>query len=859
MKKILTMFLTAALLLSSLTCLFPLGVAQAAMVNDANTATQYTYEIIPLLEPFNEYFFVKTDNPDPKSFRFIDHSSVYAEEGEEAIIAQYAYAYSDEEVYADVVYEDESIQRVKGGYIFESFYTDGGEIVLQTASSYDYWGRVKEWADTNVKLTIPKLCDEIDYLINTYTNKGDSFFDQMDAVQKGLNSICRYNGNYVRGTLYQSDHYWYLYRSPYVDTLYYIYTPYSRNDNRYLLATTLYPFRHDSLGFPSVMALTALRLSNEADYKWSSSNHYLVDVTYNGVTRSYGGAGTGEGQGLSEDKLTKFFTFGDDDMDITLEGLKKLQEEYSAVVMEDDIPRENGLTWKDINDTVGYEGAWVSMANGFTFLYKRNDNDYYNADEFAGVGHSLYWGGSLGYLTNAWIDGRHISKFSMLDPGATFEEYPKDSIVLTDFTYPVISYQSGWQYNWETGSYEFVYKNVEVTEKTGILRYDYSGGDSNTWEVLNYESYDPETGSWITSGYSVAAELAESGLIDEKYAEMLHLTYEQVAEMKVDRNTDLDPEQGYNYSNSSEPGTPFDRTAINSEDPDVLFTEAKQLAEENGLSFRLDEGHYGMIGNDMYWVHLQESKTLIITGTGDMMTLCRGPWYFNDITYNTILVGEGVESIQDRAFYAHSEVTSIRLPSTLKKIGWWGFEDISVTSIEIPASVEEMGKEAFKWCSYLQDIYCLAESQPEGWNEDWLGDCTATVHWGTAMPVPCKHTNTKTDRKEATCTTTGYENVLCTDCGETVSHTLIPALGHAYEDGVCTVCGVSENTRPLGDINGDGNIDSTDYLLLKRFCLGSRDLTDEQKAVADVNKDGKINSLDYLMLKRHVLETYVIG
>ena len=40
----------------------------------------YTYTITPILEPFNEYFFVKTDNPDPTSFRFVDKSSKYSED-----------------------------------------------------------------------------------------------------------------------------------------------------------------------------------------------------------------------------------------------------------------------------------------------------------------------------------------------------------------------------------------------------------------------------------------------------------------------------------------------------------------------------------------------------------------------------------------------------------------------------------------------------------------------------------------------------------------------------------------------------------------------------------------------------------
>lgn len=62
-----------------------------------------------------------------------------------------------------------------------------------------------------------------------------------------------------------------------------------------------------------------------------------------------------------------------------------------------------------------------------------------------------------------------------------------------------------------------------------------------------------------------------------------------------------------------------------------------------------------------------------------------------------------------------------------------------------------------------------------------------------------------------------------------------------------------------GDLNGDGKINSTDYMLLKRAVLLTYALREEQKAAADVNGDGKINSTDYMLLKRAVLGTGKLG
>lgn len=132
------------------------------------------------------------------------------------------------------------------------------------------------------------------------------------------------------------------------------------------------------------------------------------------------------------------------------------------------------------------------------------------------------------------------------------------------------------------------------------------------------------------------------------------------------------------------------------------------------------------------------------------------------------------------------------------------------------------------------------------------------------------------ETKATTCTEKGSEDRICSACGDTQMRE-IPALGHDYKNGVCTRCGEKDPnhtetpdnpetpddpetpTRLLGDINEDGKIDAVDYMLLKRYVLGTYGIADEKKVVADVNKDGQINAVDYMLLKRHVLGTYKIA
>ncbi|MBQ7315122.1 MAG: hypothetical protein IJW83_03860, partial [Clostridia bacterium] len=46
-----------------------------------------------------------------------------------------------------------------------------------------------------------------------------------------------------------------------------------------------------------------------------------------------------------------------------------------------------------------------------------------------------------------------------------------------------------------------------------------------------------------------------------------------------------------------------------------------------------------------------------------------------------------------------------------------------------------------------------------------------------------------------TCTTVGYDRYVCGICGASLTMNEVAALGHSYENGVCTVCGTTENAN----------------------------------------------------------------
>lgn len=62
----------------------------------------------------------------------------------------------------------------------------------------------------------------------------------------------------------------------------------------------------------------------------------------------------------------------------------------------------------------------------------------------------------------------------------------------------------------------------------------------------------------------------------------------------------------------------------------------------------------------------------------------------------------------------------------------------------------------------------------------------------------------------------------------------------------------------LGDVNGNGEIEKYDYILVKRAVLKTVDLSGAQTLAADVNSSGDVEKYDYILIKRHVLKTYTI-
>ena len=490
---------------------------------------KYSYDLVPLLQPFGELFLLKTEDPDPFDLRFIDASSKYkTNEDPDIEISHYSYF--------DVDYIDEKMQKTAGGYIFavDEGTTDGGELLMQrkvhkgissseyTADefhkSHHYGAGIststslgdETFMDTATKVTLPELQDQTDYLISQYTNDSMSFFDKMEAAQDALDGLAVYPRG-VLNTSKPTGHYSCLAVSPYPEMSLNThcggnYRSYYQ-DGKYLMAQSLYPFVLDSLGFPGVLSSVAKRLDPNCTVSRGNA-HFIINVTQNGETHTYGGAGSGSTNSMYDTHIQDRFTFDGSANDYypkaNLKSLRDLLFQYDAYADEDMKSDLDALEGETFRKAIG-NGTWMKVnvesylgGGGLAYAYELKDNNYTYA------------------VSDAWIDGRYIGENEGFIKGATFADHPTSQIILLNQTYT----------------------NKNGKEITGPMRYTYSK-DKDCWiDTIDYDGY----------------YLSEN---TNELPDQFILTHDEVNKLGIDSNTNVLPEHGLIYDGSQPPGTPF--------------------------------------------------------------------------------------------------------------------------------------------------------------------------------------------------------------------------------------------------------------------------------------------------------------
>lgn len=472
---------------------------------------KYSYTITPLLAPFNNYFYVKTENPDPTSFAFKDPDSVYP--GTQApnshiITMEYCWNTHQPLRYADVKYENEATFRVPGGYIMRGYDIDGGTLNVENVEKVGY-GRT--YSDSGETVTCPSVEDSAQWLIDTYAKDQTDFFDQMDAIKKGLDSISVYP--FVMSDDSQKGPFAY----PFYTVAFYpelsLYENLTMNkvSDDEILMKKAYPFVLDSLGFPSLMEKCGKRLNPSAEFSYTNV-HSDFEVTYNGVSKIYGGAGKGNSNSINRSQVGIYYTFDGGATDEVSHG--SLTHSYETLMelkkVADDTAAPLRKQLSDARNNVVGTGAWIKALN----------TDCVNT-AYAYVNYRYSGQNGSAAIADAFVDGRYVNNTHQFEQGATFAQHPHADIVLQNQTYQTV--------------------------------------EGNTVHSDLIYRYDKKTDTWINNSYYIDDRYVASDEIENKHPlpDRFILTHAQVDALNVDQNTNSVPASGYIFDGTAAPGTSF--------------------------------------------------------------------------------------------------------------------------------------------------------------------------------------------------------------------------------------------------------------------------------------------------------------
>ena len=115
---------------------------------------------------------------------------------------------------------------------------------------------------------------------------------------------------------------------------------------------------------------------------------------------------------------------------------------------------------------------------------------------------------------------------------------------------------------------------------------------------------------------------------------------------------------------------------------------------------------------------------------------------------------------------------------------------------EANCSAEGYVKEICRACGEIVSEEILPKNDNHFFYNGKCMKCEAIEAVNTQATQNCDHANTYEEVFEATCSKVGFKKVICSDCEEVISEEELPMNdNHAFHNGVCLLCGESEETE----------------------------------------------------------------
>lgn len=122
----------------------------------------------------------------------------------------------------------------------------------------------------------------------------------------------------------------------------------------------------------------------------------------------------------------------------------------------------------------------------------------------------------------------------------------------------------------------------------------------------------------------------------------------------------------------------------------------------NGVTpYRLElsgTGDMKKYSTESYSVKNDKNETVYYTRT-------TAPWKISISKIQTVVIGDGITSISDYAFYLGNSISSIEMPDSIKSIGNYAFYACNaLKKAVLPDGIESIGNNAFEYCTDMTEV-----------------------------------------------------------------------------------------------------------------------------------------------------------
>ncbi len=276
--------------------------------------------------------------------------------------------------------------------------------------------------------------------------------------------------------------------------------------------------------------------------------------------------------------------------------------------------------------------------------------------------------------------------------------------------------------------------------------------------------------------------------------------------------------------------------------------EIAALAEDGETS--------GTCGENLTWKFDESTKTLTISGTGEMKNYDpfddESPW--NGLEYTTVVIGDGVTSIGECAFESCEFLSSVTIPEGVTNIGDSAFCYCdSLTSVTIPDSVTSIGYGAFYGCTSLTSV-TIPDSVTS------IGN-SAFCYCDSLTSVTIENPNCQIYDKNNTISNGDDENgdpyFNGTIYGyiDSTAQTYAEKYGYTFKS-LDERPDLSDTEYTTGDVDGDGGISTSDAaaILVEIASIGAGakpTFTDAQNTAANLN-GGDLDTGDAALILQYI-------